>query len=258
MRGRGRGGCGRGCLLAGAATRDIASVGAGRLGARRQAIAARRARGQAGVTLLELLMAVTLFALLTVSSGIVLRVAFTSMNVIEAKVDLDRRVNGSQRALDQMLHGIMAVQGACAGVPVAFQGTESVMRFVSSYSLQEGSRGRPQIVELMSQQKTDGTGFRLVVNEYPYIGRASLAMVCSQPPQVRQSSFILADQLAYCRFLFKALDPGSGSETWVSTWMIPAWPRGVRVEMQPRKVGENRLQSATLSVPIVVRRAQIE
>lgn len=218
----------------------------------------RRVRGQAGVTLLELLMAVTLFALLTVSSGMVLRVALTSMNVIENKVDLDRRINGSQRALDQMVRGMMAVQGACAGVPIAFQGTESVMRFVSSYSLNEGSRGRPQIVELISQQKTDGTGFRLVVNEYPYLGRSSLAMVCGQPPLVRETSFILADQLSVCRFLFKSLDPGSGSETWLGAWMIPAWPRGVRIEMQPRKLGENRLQATTLSIPILVRRAQVE
>jgi general secretion pathway protein J len=157
-----------------------------------------------------------------------------------------------------MLRGMMAVQGSCGGVPVAFQGTESVMRFVSSYSLNEGSRGRPQIVELISQQKTDGTGIRLVVNEYPYLGRNSLQMVCAQPPQVRQSSFILADQLAVCRFFFKALDPGSGSETWTPAWMIPAWPRGVRIEMQPRKLGENKLQSSTLSVPIMVRRAQVE
>lgn len=223
----------------------------------RQASQARRRR-QAGVTLLELLLAVTLFALLTVSSGMVLRVALTSMNVIESKVDLDRRINGSQRALDQMLHGMMAVQGACGGVPISFQGTESVMRFVSSYSLQEGSRGRPQIVELISQQKPDGTGFRLVVNEYPYLGRGSLQMVCAQPPQVRQSSFILADQLSVCRFFFKALDPGSGSETWMANWMIPAWPRGVRIEMQPRRIGENRLQASTLSIPIMVRRAQTE
>ncbi len=217
-----------------------------------------RRQRQAGVTLLELLLAVTLFALLAVSSGMVLRVAFTSMNVIESKVDLDRRINGSQRALDSMLRGMMAVRGACGGVPIAFQGTGSVMRFVSSYSLQEGSRGRPQIVELISQQKLDGTGFRLVVNEYPYLGRNSLQMACAQAPQVRQSSFILADQLAVCRFYFKALDPGSGSESWLSNWMIAAWPRGVRIEMQPRRVGENRLQSSTLSVPIMVRRAQIE
>lgn len=223
-----------------------------------QAISRSRRRSQAGVTLLELLMAVTLFALLTVSSGMVLRVAFTSMNVIEKKVDLNRRINGSQRALDQMLRGMMAVQGTCGGVPIAFQGAESVMRFVSSYSLNEGSRGRPQIVELISQQKTDGSGLRLVVNEYPYLGRNSLQLVCSQPPQVRPSSFILADQLSICRFFFKALDPGSGSETWMANWMIPAWPRGVRIEMQPRKLGDNQLQASTLSIPILVRRAQIE
>lgn len=218
----------------------------------------RRHARQRGVTLLELLMAVTLFALLTVSSGMVLRVAFTSMNVIENKVDLDRRINGSQRALDQMLRGMMAVPGACGAFPIAFQGTESVMRFVSSYSLQEGSRGRPQIVELIAQQKTDGTGWRLVVNEYPYLGRASLTMICSQPPVVRPSSFILADQLAVCRFFFKALDPGTSAETWLQAWMIPAWPRGVRVEMQPLVRGENRLQASTLSVPILVRRAQLD
>jgi hypothetical protein len=199
-------------------------------------------------------LAVTLFALLSVSSGLVLRVAFTSMNVIEAKVDLDRRVSGTQRALEQMLRGVMAVQGTCGVAPIAFQATPAVMRFVSSYSLTEGSRGRPQIVELIAESKGEASGYRLVVNEYPYFGRASLVAACSQPPVVRPSSFILADQLSVCRFFFKSLDPATGGETWIPQWMFPNWPRGIRIEMQPRRAGENRAQASTLSVPLLVRR----
>ncbi len=213
-------------------------------------------RAERGVTLLELLLAVTLFSLITVTSGIVLRTAFTSLNRIEAKVDEDRRVVGSQRTLDLILRGIVAVNTPCAGQELGFQGSAQVLRFVTAHSLAEGSRGRLTITELIAESKADGTGFRLVANEYPYLGRPSLTLACAQPPVVRPSSFILADQLAVCRFAFKRLDVPSGVETWFPAWVFPEWPRAIRVEMQPRNPNEIRVRAATLHVPLMVRNVQ--
>jgi general secretion pathway protein J len=215
-----------------------------------------RRRRQRGMTLIELLLAVTLFALIVTTSGFVFRTAFNTMNRIDEKVDLDRRVIGSQRTLDQILRGIMAINAPCGGQLVGFQGSSSVLRFVTSHSLSEGSRGRPHIVELIADAKSDGAGFRLVANEYPYLGRASLTFACAQPPVVRPSSFILADQLALCRFAFKRLDVGSGMETWFPAWVFGEWPRAIRIEMQPLNPTENRVQAASLHVPVLVRNLQ--
>jgi hypothetical protein len=132
------------------------------------------------------------------------------------------------------------------------------MRFVSGYSLAEGSRGRPQIIELIAEPKSDGSSFRLVVNEYPYLGRASLSAACSQLPQVRPTSFIVADQLSECRFFFAYQDPGTGTMAWVPAWTFAEWPRGIRIEMQPKDRSANRVQAATFSVPILVRNRQLE
>ncbi len=217
-----------------------------------------RSRAQRGVTLLELMLAVSILSLIIGTSGYILRVAFTSMDKIQEKVDLDRRVYGSQRALDQMLKGIVAINAGCAGNPIAFQGSAAAMRFVTAYSLTEGTRGRLQIAELIAETKSDGSGMRLVVNEYPYLGRASLAAVCMQPPSVRATSFILADQLAQCSFAFKREEPGSGLETWIASWSFPEWPRGVRIDMSPRNPAANGVQAATVSVPILVRNKEFE
>ncbi len=54
-----------------------------------------------------------------------------------------------------------------------FQGEPSSMRFVSTYSLQDASRGMPQILEFQVIPGADNRGVRLVVNERPYTGAAS-------------------------------------------------------------------------------------
>lgn len=218
-------------------------------------ISTRRRARQAGMTLIELIVAVTLFALISGSIGVLLRVAFTSMERINSKVDFNRRVLGSQRALDQMLAGIMPVRAACAGLPIPFQGDISVMRFVSSYSLQEGARGRPQIIELLSQPRPDGQGARLLVNEYPYLGAPSLSLACSSPPTVRQTSFILSDRLSICRFAYQRTEPGGAAAVWVPAWRFEGWPTQIRVELAPLRIEPGQIQPVTVHSRLMARRS---
>ena len=44
------------------------------------------------------------------------------------------------------------------------------MRFVTTYSLQDAWRGRPQIAALHVIPGADGKGVRLIVDETPYTG----------------------------------------------------------------------------------------
>ncbi len=96
------------------------------------------------------------------------------------------------------------------------------MRFVTSYSLKDGWRGRPQIavLQVIPGDVVAGDtrrGVRLIVNEIPYTGPAqagqSIAGIERIPlPDSRLSqfapvlpgpqSFVLADRLAFCRFLY--------------------------------------------------------
>ena len=214
-------------------------------------ISHRRSR-QAGMTLIELLIAVTLFGAISASMGVVLNIAFTSMNKIDEKVDFNRRIIASQRTLDQILQGLIPVIAPCAGKPIGIAGIETGTRFLSSHSLTEGSRGRPQIVELFVSSSPNG-GFRLLLNERPYLGKRSLAFACSQPFQVLDSSFILADRLSRCRFAFRRIDLASGSEIWFPGWAFPEWPSAIRIEMAPLKFQANQIQPATIYAPILVK-----
>jgi len=218
----------------------------------------RRPRSrEAGMTLIELLLAVTLFGAISATMGVVLNVAFTSMNKIDTKVDFNRRVIASQRTLDQILQGMIPVVTPCAGRQIGIFAVESGARFLSSHSLSEGSRGRPQIVEIFVASSPNG-GVRLLLNEYPYFGKRSLTAACSQPFQTTGTSFILADRLSRCRFSFRRIDPASGAEAWFPAWLFPDWPSAIRIEMLPTTFQANQIQPATVYAPLLVKNNNID
>ncbi len=218
---------------------------------------AQRRRRDSGMTLIELLIAVTLFGAISASMGIVLNIAFTSMNKIDAKVDFNRRIISSQRTLDQILQGLIPVVTPCGGQPVGILGRQTGALFLSSHSLAEGSRGRPQIVELFVNPSPNG-GFRLLLNERPYLGKRSLSFACARPFQPQLSSFILADRLSLCKFAFRRIDPGSGAEAWFPMWPFPEWPSAIRIELAPAKFQANQIQPTTIHAPILVKNNNLD
>jgi general secretion pathway protein J len=120
-----------------------------------------------------------------------------------------------------------------------------VARFVTTYSIREGNRGRPQILELFVAPRPEG-GFRLLANEIPYTGPDGAGFFCLPPqpdpatgalmpvfppPQPSPGSFVLADRLASCRFLY-LLDTGGPQQLWMPAWMrMDLWPAAIRIEM---------------------------
>ncbi|HHN72816.1 MAG TPA: prepilin-type N-terminal cleavage/methylation domain-containing protein, partial [Thermopetrobacter sp.] len=127
---------------------------------------------RAGVTLLELLIAVSLVSLLSTAVLVALHVGLNAMEKTNSRVIRNRRVLGAQRILEQQIAGMIVTVAACgiqAGGPVAelpfFEGRPQTMRFVSSYSLEEGHRGYPRILEYQVIPRDDGRGVRLIVNE---------------------------------------------------------------------------------------------
>ena len=237
-------------------------------------------RGEAGLTLVEVLIATSLVGLLSIGMLWAMRVGVGAMGKANDKLISNRRVTGSQRVLEQQIAGFMPVTAELPIVPGMpglklpfFQGEPQSMRFVSSYSLQEGSRGRPQILAFHVIPGDNGAGVRLIVNEYPYTGPASAGafitgrvtdqMLMRQvtrfaPIEAGTGSFVLADKLAYCRFLYEELRPRPEIERWNNAWTLDRWPEAIRIEMAPLDPKSASLHMVTVTALLHVTRLAMD
>jgi hypothetical protein len=240
--------------------------------------ARRRRRSQAGTTLIEVLIAVTLLSLLTIAMAFALRIGITAYQKTNAKLMEDRRVVGAQRILEEEIEGLVPVTAPCGMRPPSaqpdpswfafFQATPSGMRLVSTFSLQQAWRGSPHILELFVIPRDDGPGVRLVVNELPYYGPLAAGRLCTQmvadpstgfpmpqflPVNATTESFVLADKLAFCRFSYLWPAPKgdvSAPPIWSQTAANKGWPLAVRVEMGPIEADPATLQPLTVTAAL--------
>jgi prepilin-type N-terminal cleavage/methylation domain-containing protein len=238
-------------------------------------------RRQAGVTLIEVLIAITLLSVLSVAMLVSLRVALQALHKTDEKLLANRRVAGAQRIVLQELEGMVPVMPLCAGHPdspdmhfVFFQAEPQAMRLVSTFSLQQGWRGPAEILEMFVIPGEEGKGVRLVVNEIPYTQFAAASACADMVPDpmvgvtaqftpvvATPKSFVLADQLAYCRFSYLIVPPEAQGQLPVppAQWRTRAsgtgWPVAVRVEMAPLEADPSRLQPITVTAPIRIHRS---
>jgi prepilin-type N-terminal cleavage/methylation domain-containing protein len=240
----------------------------------------RRTR-QRGVTLIEVLIAVTLLALLSAGMLTAMRVGLSAMSKTDAKLMDNRRMTGAQRIIEQEIAGFMPEPSVCKveapvpGAPIRigfFQGEPQEMRFASTFSLAGGWRGQPQILEFTVIPGEEGRGFRLIVNETPYapttaerhcIGQMMDPLENVMVPRFRRiepgpTSFVLADKLAGCRFFYLQgpVAPTDRKHKWRSRWVAAGmFPLAIRVEMAPLEVTPGRLQPVSVTVPIRVNKS---
>jgi len=229
---------------------------------------------RSGVTLIEVMIAISLLSLLSLGVLMSLRVGMGALDRTNRRLINNRRVAGAQRILEQQLAGFIPVvalaapNGGLIKVPF-FEGREKTMRFVSSYSLAEASRGIPQVLEFQVIPGEEGRGVRLVVNENAYTGPRSAGVFCLGPGpdaelgvsiqrflpiSVGPNSFVLADRLAYCRFSFLGISRDKNVEQWLLTWIYPKWPAGIRVDMASLDTDPVSLKPVTVTVPVRVNR----
>ncbi len=237
-------------------------------------------RNQRGVTLIEVLIAVSLLSLLSVGMLMAMRVGLNALNKTNNRMIDNRRVMGVERILEQQIAGMIPVMALCLPGPEAprvrlpfFQGEPQAMRFVSMYSLGGAWRGAPQVLEYLVIPRHEGGGVRLVVNEIPYTGTLGAGLLCTglapdpalgvvtprfRPVQAGPHSFVLADKLAACRFMYldappPGMPPGAPGQ-WTNRWVRVAWPLGVRVELEPQEDDPSRLRPVTVTAPVRVQR----
>ena len=229
-------------------------------------------RRERGVTLIELLIAISMLSLLSVGILMSMRMGLGTMARTKARLMQNRKVESVTRIMEEQVAGLMPVHADCnAGGGAGrvrigfFQGEPDIMRFVSSYSLQEAGRGYPRILEYLVIPGDEGVGVRLVVNEYLYSGPASTGNFCFgmgynealgyaapqfRPAEVGTQSFVLADKLASCRFIFRETLPLPALAQWTERWVKRGWPSGIRIEMAPLEPDSSRLQVSTLTIPL--------
>jgi prepilin-type N-terminal cleavage/methylation domain-containing protein len=234
-------------------------------------------RRQAGVTLLEVLIAVTMLSLLSVGMFLSMRIGLSAFSRTDARLMDNRRVAGAQRIIDQELEGLLPALASCGMAEdtpgpraVMFQGLPDSLTMVSTFSLQEAWRGRPQLLQFFVTPSDQGAGVRLLVNEIPYLGPISGGSLCMgirpnpetgaslpqfRPPAAGETSFVLADHLAYCRFLYLTPSPRPGEPgAWLPSWTGIGWPSGIRIEMAPVDPSPAQLQPVTVTAPVYINR----
>jgi prepilin-type N-terminal cleavage/methylation domain-containing protein len=232
---------------------------------------------EAGVTLIEMMVAVTLFSLLSLGMAMAMRVALAAYSKTETKLMDNRRVAGAQRMVQQELEGLVpafvmcgaGAQGATGTRAVLFQGAPDSLWMVSTFSLQQGWRGQPQILQLFVIPGEE-SGVRLVVNEIPYTGARGAGQYCTGtfttpntisrlaqmiPTRATAQTFVLADKLAFCRFSYYTPATAiNDPPAWQPTWAAKGWPLAVRIEMAPASADPSRLQPISVTAPLHIRR----
>jgi prepilin-type N-terminal cleavage/methylation domain-containing protein len=256
------------------------------MGARMHRNSASGRRSNRGVTLLELMIAITLVAGLSTGMLMAMRTSLLTYDKTAKRLESNRRFVKTQQMLSDQISAVMPVQGICPGdaghtigIPSFLSGSEDTLRLVSSYSIAEGARGYPQIVEyrVIPEQ---GSSVRLVATERPYTGPQSTTPYCGGVPAppvsafemgnrsavelgaaqtaaaARGGSYVLAEHLAYCRFSYhEPYNPNRFIETpWLPVWDKPLLPAGIRIDMRAATPNAGGLSVLGVTVPIQVDR----
>lgn len=230
---------------------------------------------QSGVTLIEILVAVTLLSLLSVGMLVAMRLGFSTMDKVDARMIANRRVVNARAIIESEIEGFVPTIAELHPQPAVtlsvpfLQAEPSTMRFVTAYSLEDGWRGHSQIVVLQVIPGDTG-GVRLIINETPYTGReqagrdiAGIEQDQSTGRQIihytaippNSKSFVLADQLSFCRFSYLEPRLAPPFQIWRPDWVQQQLlPQAVRIEMAPLNSTPQGLHVTTVTTPVSVTR----
>jgi hypothetical protein len=236
---------------------------------------------QAGITLVEILIAVSLLSLLSVGMLTAMRLGFSTMDKVDAHLVKNRRVVNTRGIIESEINGFVFSIADYTPQPLEVRSVPFLqleprsMRFVTAYSLDDGWRGRPQIaaLQVIPGEAAPGDtrpGVRLIVNETPYTGRAqaggNIAGFEQDPVTGLQitrytaivpgaKSFVLADRLAFCRFSYLEPLPQAPFQMWRPDWVrSQVLPLGIRIEMAPLDTASSDLHVTTVTAQFNVSR----
>ena len=224
----------------------------------------------AGMTLIEVLVAVGLMSMLTVGLLTSLQIGATSWSTTNDVLVLDRRVANADMLLRSLVASIVPINTQTlpgSEIPSAktsfFQGEAHSMRFMSSHSISFGSRGKLQLTELQVDPH-QGT-LRLLLNQFDYQGSHMLGQLVTgrvpvegvpggrlvfQPIMPLPTTLIVVDQLTSCTFSYLSRKhPSDEPPMWVRIWNErDALPAAVRIELEPSTEPDYQSRALPISV----------
>ena len=232
------------------------------------------ARGsQSGMTLIEVIVAMSLLGLLSVGLFTAFQVGASSWLATRERLMLDRNIAGQNQRFHALLAGIVPLE---AEVPPDraigvrpfrfFQGEPQSMRFVTSHSITHGARGGLRITELQVVAARN-KGTRVLLNQLPYRGPLSAGSFVigwapiPEPPgrqlvfepirALPNVSLIIADQLADCSFRYLERPRSRNLPSrWVSVWNDrDRLPGAITINMTPAS-RETRLLPVSITTAV--------
>ncbi len=219
---------------------------------------------QAGFTLVELMIAITLVAAISAGLLTTMRNGLLTMEKTQQRLQENRRALGIEDLIRRQIGGAMPVKGICgsgetAGPRDIFRGNGASLLFVSNESMEEGSRGHPRIALYQVRGNPDGT-VRLEVTERLFSGPASTQPFCDLDPTkfpAPVNGMVLLDKLAYCRFVYRNLNQITlfGRDV-LEEWFLPYIPYSVRIELETAPGFPARMPVTNITVPLHVSRYQ--
>ena len=229
---------------------------------------------QSGVTLIEILIAVSLLSLLSVGMLTAMHLGLSTMERTDSRLVKNRRVVNARNIVESEIDGfratnaILRLENGSARYVAFLQAEPQTMRFVTTYSLEYAWRGGLRVAALQVIPGEKNEGVRLIVDETPYLGgmqAGTLIAGIEQDSLTNQQliryapvvpgphSFVIADRLRYCRFWYLEQEPAPALPAWHRSQLHPAiMPLGVRVEMESLDNSGNDLHvdTVTLKFPV--------
>ena len=222
-------------------------------------------RKQAGVTLLELLVAITIVSLLATTALFAWRVGVSGWEKASTQLEHDQTVLAVHELLTRQIASMTPYQAPSerGGQVMFFQGEAETARFVSRHSLRERAASGLYLVEYHVTEQADGTR-QLVLQEKPVAGTEELAArvagieaesgvmrVRFQPFARGSEAVVLLEGLRECRLeYYQGPTPGRPG-AWTSEWIGNAneVPTAMRIRATGRE-DSGDLEPVTITVMV--------
>lgn len=174
-------------------------------------------RSQAGFTLMEIIIAVTLVALIAVALWGAFRISIRSWSTGTEHMDANQRHRSIMNLVRKQMastHAVLVPDPERGGAgTLVFNGTETGLSFISLNSLHFQNSPGLTVVSYQVNQDSNGE-FALVEREAPYLGR----MPDETDPGAETGGILIFRNLSSC--VFEYFDPGDSDNpsAWVREW----------------------------------------
>jgi len=225
---------------------------------------------RAGFTLIELIVSITLLSAILTGMLMAMRGGLLTLERVQSRIQDSRGALGLDQMIRRQIGGAVPATGLCAlGDPSTamaaapspvFRGTATAMLWVTSFSMTEGARGYPHLVEYRVLPNNDGTS-RLVAEEMLFASPATTTNYCSPPGLLKPlapagTTTVLLPRLASARFSYREVNPETRlGGKWLPAWIVPDLPYSVRIDLQPAGAAEI---ATSIAVPLHITRSYQE